>query len=274
MTDSSLQNTDSTDSSNNINYNNENKSPYWGFFGTISFGFLAFVIFGILQTGILVGYAVQTGLLNLDIFTQGEAQMKASIEKLAYDGDLISLAEIPSAIIGVAFIMLFIYMKKQLTSAQYLELQMPLNPIKTFLKWIGVMLIVFVLMEVVAQLLEHETPEFMSKVYGSTNNKFALWIAVGVAAPLFEEFLFRGFLLEGLRRTFLGVIGAVLLTSASWAIIHMQYGWFEIGTIFIIGIIFSIAKLKSKSLYIPIAMHMFMNLTASAMMEFAPELAK
>jgi len=245
-------------------------SKYWGLWGTIGFGFITFIVFGILQSVILIGYAITSGKINLEDLSNNESQFKKGIEDLAYNGDLISLAEIPSALVGVGLIMLFIYMKKTITLAEYLDLSNPLNPVRTYLKWIGIMLVVFVLMEVVTQLIEHETPEFMTKVYNSTNNKLMLWIAVAVAAPIFEEFLFRGFLLEGLRRTFLGVTGAILLTSASWAIIHMQYGWFEIITIFLIGIIFSVAKLKTESLYVPIAMHVFMNLTASIMMEFAP----
>lgn len=245
-------------------------SNYWGLWGTLGFGFLTFTVFGILQSVILFGYAITSGKLNLEDLSNNKSEFEETIESFAYDGDLISLAEIPSALVGVGLIMLFIYLKKTITIAEYLELKNPIDPIKTFLKWIGVMLLVFIAMEFVTQLIEHETPEFMTKVYASTNNKFMLWIAVAIAAPIFEEFLFRGFLLEGLRRTFLGVVGAILLTSASWAIIHMQYGWFEIIAIFLIGIILSVAKLKTKSLYIPIAMHMFMNITASIMMEFAP----
>jgi membrane protease YdiL (CAAX protease family) len=54
----------------------------------------------------------------------------------------------------------------------------------------------------------------------------------------------------------------------------MQYGWFEMINIFAIGIILAIARLKTGSLYVPIAMHMSMNLLASVAMEFQPELEK
>jgi len=117
------------------------------------------------------------------------------------------------------------------------------------------------------QFLERSTPEFMSKVYDSTTNFPMLWFAVIVAAPFFEEILFRGYLFEGIKRTFAGSIGAVLITSSTWAIIHLQYQAYEIFTIFIIGVVMAVAKLKTNSLYVPIAMHMLMNLTASIGME-------
>ncbi len=247
--------------------NNYHDLQHWGLWGTLGFGFLIFVVFGIFQSVILFAVAFSKGLLDLDMLGKDKAYSEKAIEQLAYNGDLIAFSEIPSAIVGVGLILLFASLRKPFPVSNYLQLKMPKSPIKTLFKWIAIMLLVFVVMEGINILLERETPEFMSKVYGSTNNKFLLWIAVAVAAPFFEEFLFRGFLLEGLRHTRMGVVGAILLTSASWAIIHMQYGWFEIITIFFIGIIFAIAQLKTKSLYVPIAMHMFMNLIASVMME-------
>ena len=107
------------------------------------------------------------------------------------------------------------------------------------------------------------------KKYGEIPDSYVRNINDILNDPFFEEFLFRGFLIEGLSRSKVGVIGAVILTSASWAIIHMQYGWFEIISIFFIGIVLCIAKIKSKSLYVPIAMHMLMNLVASIGMELS-----
>ncbi|HIQ15929.1 MAG TPA: CPBP family intramembrane metalloprotease, partial [Leucothrix sp.] len=71
------------------------------------------------------------------------------------------------------------------------------------------------------------------------------------------------------KQSAVGLVGATLITASSWAIIHLQYGWYEIITIFLIGIVFAIAKHKTQSLYIPIFMHMLMNLTASVLMELS-----
>ncbi len=251
--------------------NNYHDSFHWGFWGTMGFGFLIFMVFGILQSVILIAYGLVKQGIDLKDGKIDEAELKGIIEKFTFDGDLISLAEIPSALLGVGLIILFVSMKKPFPVTEYLQLRMPDDPIKTIMKWVGVMMLVFIVMEGANVLLERETPEFMSKVYGSADNKLMLWIAVVIAAPFFEEFLFRGFLLEGLRHTRMGVVGAILFTSATWAIIHMQYGWFEIISIFFIGIVFAVAQLKTKSLYVPIGMHMFMNLIASIMMEVAPQ---
>jgi len=239
----------------------EEKSPYWGFWATIGFSLLVFVSFSILQATIVLIYGFSLHDWSID-----SAELESVILSLAYNGDAISIAEIPSALIGTFFVVFLAYNRKILTIKEYLDLRTP--NILDLLKWLGLMILVVIIMESVNVLLDRETPDFMSKVYESTTYKPLLWIAVVIGAPFFEEFLFRGFLLEGLRHSKLGVVGAIFITSAIWAVIHLQYGTFEIFTIFLIGIVLAMAKIRTKSLYVPIAMHLFMNLTASVLMEF------
>jgi len=251
---------------------NKNAKP-WGFWATIGFSAIAFIVMSIIQAIVLIVYAVNQGI-DIDINNE---ELAESINEIALDGDLLGLAEIPSAIIGVALILLFASFRKPLTIKQYLHLYWP--KITTLLKWLGIMFLAMIAMQVVMVSLGVETPSFMTNVYGSTENKWILWVAVVIGAPFFEEFLFRGFLFEGLQHAFskisstsIGTFITVILTSGIWAVIHMQYGWIEIINIFFIGVVFAIARLKTGSLYIPIAMHMMMNLFASLAMEFQPEL--
>lgn len=245
----------------------------WGFWATIGFSLIAFLVMSIIQGLVLVLYAMKSGIS----FDLKDTQLSEKIGKLALDGDLLGLAEIPSAIIGVSLILLFATMRKPLTIKKYLHLYWP--KISTTLKWLGIMFLGMIAMQVAMISLGAETPQFMTDVYGSTENKALLWVAVVIGAPFFEEFLFRGFLLEGLSHSFskltntrFGTALAVIITSGIWAVIHMQYGWIEISNIFAIGIILAIARIKSGSLYIPIAMHMMMNLLASIAMEYQPEI--
>jgi membrane protease YdiL (CAAX protease family) len=72
-----------------------------------------------------------------------------------------------------------------------------------------------------------------------------LWFAIIVMAPLFEESLFRGFLIAGMQRS---RIGAILITAALWSLIHLQYEAFYLVYIFIGGILLGIARVKTGSL--------------------------
>ena len=106
-------------------------------------------------------------------------------------------------------------------------------------------------------------PEFMADLVRNTSIVPLLWLSIIVAAPVFEELFFRGFLIEGLRRGSLGDAGAIVLTSIIWASIHIQYGLYEIGTIFIFGLALGLARIGCRSLWVPIAMHMAGNLVAT-----------
>ncbi|MGK0269688.1 MAG: membrane protease YdiL (CAAX protease family) [Cocleimonas sp.] len=243
--------------------------PYWGFWATVVLGILVFLVFSVVQAMGLFAYiySVDPQVLSTIGVPDSTTSAEQLLNQYMFNGDAIAVAEIPAAIIGVVLILWFASMRKPLTIDQYLDLALP--DIKTLLMFLGLMLLIMVAMESVNYLLQRPVPEFMIKVYANTQNLPLLWIAVSVAAPFFEEFLFRGFLLEGLSRSRLGVTGSIILTSAAWAVIHMQYGWFEIISIFFIGIVLCIAKIKTKSLYVPVAMHMLMNLAASIGMEFS-----
>jgi len=53
-------------------------------------------------------------------------------------------------------------------------------------------------------------------------------IAAVVFAPLFEEGFFRGFLFVGFKQSRLGSFGTILITSAAWAALHIQYDLYGI----------------------------------------------
>jgi len=90
-----------------------------------------------------------------------------------------------------------------------------------------------------------------------------LILALLVAAPIFEELFFRGFLLSGFSRTFLQPGGAVVVTSLAWSSIHVQYDVYGILTIFASGVILGFARLKTNSTLTTIIMHALMNLIAT-----------
>src|SRR6195256_5723704 len=84
------------------------------------------------------------------------------------------------------------------------------------------------------------TPGFMGEVLQSARADGALWllvIAFTVAAPVTEEFFARGFLYRGWSESFLGPVGAIILSSVVWTALHLQYDWFFFGEVFSIGLL-------------------------------------
>lgn len=95
-----------------------------------------------------------------------------------------------------------------------------------------------------------------------------LAIALVIAAPLMEEILFRGFLLPGYVRSPLGLAGAILLTSAGWAVMHIQYEWYYIGQIVVLGCVLGWLRWRSNSTILTIMLHAIVNAAALAQVAF------
>ena len=77
--------------------------------------------------------------------------------------------------------------------------------------------------------------------------------------PLAEELFFRGFLLGLLRRK-AGVLIAVLATSIAFTALHSLGGsWLGTLQIFTDGVFFATVRLRSGSLYLPMAFHVIGN---------------
>ena len=85
-----------------------------------------------------------------------------------------------------------------------------------------------------------------------------------VAAPIAEEFLFRGFVLRGWSQSFLRPAGAVVLSSLVWAYLHSQYNLFYMAAIFTLGILLGSLRLRSGSTWLTVMLHAVHNLLAVA----------
>jgi membrane protease YdiL (CAAX protease family) len=85
---------------------------------------------------------------------------------------------------------------------------------------------------------------------------------LGVVGPVAEELVARGLALDRLRRTRLRTWGAVALVSALWAAVHLQYGLPTILLVFLDGLLLGAARVHTRSLLPPIAMHVAGNLLA------------
>lgn len=86
-----------------------------------------------------------------------------------------------------------------------------------------------------------------------------------VGAPISEELLFRGFLLPVLARSPIGFIGAAVLTSAAWTLMH-AYSIPALIEIFLLGLFLSWLVWRTGSIRPAIFCHAFNNIVAFALM--------
>ena len=96
-----------------------------------------------------------------------------------------------------------------------------------------------------------------------------LFVATCVAAPIMEEFTFRGFMFRGWSESFLGPIATIVLTAAIWAAIHAQYDWWGRCWIFVSGIALGHFRWRSNSTWLAVIVHSGMNFFLFLTMRFA-----
>jgi len=92
-------------------------------------------------------------------------------------------------------------------------------------------------------------------------------------APLLEELFFRGLLYPLLRRG-LGLIAGVVLTAAAFAAIHgaqLGYAWAPVLSIFVVGLAFTVVRVRTNSVAASFLMHCGYNFALFAALWLASD---
>jgi len=216
---------------------------------TVALGLAIFVVFYLLQFWALTSMSPEM----LAQTPSGEAPH--------LDGLVLSVAILLGAAVCSVLVFVAVWTRRGPTVRDYLRLY-PL-PVRVLLFWLGAQVVLMVGWDLFTWAIGREfIPAFMQEAYENAGARPLLLFAVAVGAPFFEEIFFRGFLLEGLSRSRLGIWGAILITSAVWALVHLQYDPYEMFSVFMLGLVFGYARHKSGSLIAPMGMHALANAIA------------
>ena len=235
---------------------NQMTRPVWSFWATIGFGiilWLALTVSDLFVTTIATIYHI---IHN----PQSDPYMYAY--SLYTNGFILSLSILLRAPITILLVFLFVFLKKGASIKDYLTLH-PV-PIRVLLVWLGITILLSPILDGLTMLFDRPIiPEFWIKVFNSAGFLPLLLVSVVIVAPVVEEVFFRGFLFRGIEQSKVGPIGAVLITTTIWTLIHFQYDWFEMMLVFILGILFGVARIRTNSIYTTIAMHSLVNLISA-----------
>lgn len=224
----------------------------WGLWATAGLGLGIFLAFVAVQFLVSIPFI-------LDETPETVATTVASLETNA---EYLATAMFASGFGCTLIILLLTGIRKGATASAYLALRWPRG--RTLLGWIGIAVVFVVAMDVTTMLFGRDlATDWWMDVYAGAKSPLILGLATVVAAPLFEEAFFRGFLYAGLSRSRLGVTGAILVTAALWALTHVQYGVYEIVQIFIFGLVLGLARHRTDSLFVPLIIHAANNLAAN-----------
>lgn len=86
--------------------------------------------------------------------------------------------------------------------------------------------------------------------------KFIFWVTLAIAAPFFEEYLFRGFFFSSLTKL-MPIPFALILSGFCFAIVHLNLG--DIIPLTVLGIVLGFVYHKSRNLLAPILLHCLWN---------------
>jgi len=237
----------------------------WGAGATFGFTLVILAVFFVAQGIVIMIPAVGSIIAHL----RGSVNSTQDLAKLVTDelnsklGFWQSIATIVSGIAGVLLIWVFIRAKKGAGFKEYLGL----NKISFKLAFgvAGITVVYIIAADVVQWMAGVQTSEnIMNQIFNTSVFPPLLWVAVIIFAPLFEEALFRGFLFEGLRQSWWGAYGAIMLTAFGWSILHgLQYSVSGIIYIFLLGVIMGVVRWKTKTIWSTFIMHAVMNLLAT-----------
>jgi membrane protease YdiL (CAAX protease family) len=142
--------------------------------------------------------------------------------------------------------------------AEYLALNWPTR--RELLRALGIMAIVLLAEGLVAYYVGAPTTVTDSDVVvRGPGGLLILLIGGCIAGPIVEEFVVRGFMFRGWSQSFLGPIGAIVLTSALWAMNHTQYDWFGRLEIFGMGLALGHFRWRSNSTWLTVMVHSAIN---------------
>jgi membrane protease YdiL (CAAX protease family) len=225
----------------------------WKFWGTALWGLFIFAAMFAGQIAVVAWFVLRQG---------GPIDMAAAIHVVG-GGLTISL----SVITGLPAVLAALWVAIRVSRTPFTEY--------LALRWtswsnllIGVVALFVLVMgwDLVSRMTGREvTAGFMGDVLQSARTDGALGLLVFafcVAAPVSEELFARGFLYRGWSESFLGPVGAILLSSLVWTALHLQYDWFFFSEVFSIGLLLGYLRYRSNSTWLTIILHGLNNLAA------------
>ncbi len=233
----------------------ETQAKPWGFWATVGFSFIIGVIFILIQLAVIIIIAINGPIEDFDQFV-------AQIEKLENNGFCLAVMTIIGGVIIIPIILFFAWLRKEISLDDYMGFKQ--FTLRELWVWSLILIAFIAASDLVLYSSGHSIfSPFMIETYLSAGSVPLLLFALLVMAPLVEELFIRGFLLQGLRYSWLGTGGAIILTSVIWTLMHTQYELIALVHIFITGIILGGAFIKTNSIYIPLILHFLMNLIAT-----------
>lgn len=209
----------------------------------------------------LVGVGAIAAMLTSALMVSGTQQGDFFAALVKTVEDHLAALTVAQAMIVALMVLLLTGRKGAVTQARMLALE-PIGLWRLGVAVAVILGIIFLLTEVpqmVFGISDKEALRWMTRL----SPVWLAFVLAVVAAPVSEELLFRGFLYGGLAQSRIGPVGAIAVTSALWALVHIQYAWPILVQIFVYGAVFGVARWRTGSLWPSLVAHALINLYAA-----------
>ncbi|MEN3159474.1 CPBP family intramembrane glutamic endopeptidase [Alkalimonas sp. NCh-2] len=210
--------------------------------------FVAAFVYGI--GAVIYGTATQPDL------SQAESQAWISAHLISPNG-------ITWMYLVTAIPVLLVLLKAASLPQQRWTQTLALTPVaaKRYLPWLGAFALYYASAWLINWLWPVESGEFIESLVGVRH--LGLFVTMVLVAPVVEELVFRGYFFQAWRNSSLGLWGTLLLTSMLFTLVHAgQYPLLMMAMLFSFSLILGLAREKTGSVYVPMAMHAANNLLA------------
>jgi membrane protease YdiL (CAAX protease family) len=229
---------------------------YWGGRATAGYGAVILAALFLVMIFVVVILAIAVAISHMDTTFTIESFTDSIY---AYMGLLVSISSIVAYAAAAGLTLVFIKIRGGAGIAEYLGLKRINWKTALVLALItAVFLGLSALVNYYFHVEEGDTQTLVD-IYNTSIWPVLLWIAVVIFAPIFEESFFRGFAFEGFRRSRLGLIGTIIVTSIVWTSLHVGYSVSSLGAIFIFGLVLGFVRYKTGSLWGTMLMHAVYN---------------
>lgn len=232
------------------------KVPRWGPWSTLLWMALIAVVYTLAQIVSAIGFLVWWPTAFPD--------QPLVLEDLGTHGPLLGVVTLVATIAVLGIVVVAVRLSR-VSLEDYLALRWP--SWRSVAVCLGLTALLLLAADfVTAQSGRDVIPEFMTGIYASSRNAgmgffVLLGITLIVLAPLGEEIVFRGFFYRGLKSGF-GPFASIIVTAASWSVLHAQYELFFMAQIFAFGIFLGWIRWRSGSLVVVMILHAIINALA------------
>jgi membrane protease YdiL (CAAX protease family) len=171
--------------------------------------------------------------------------------------------QVATYIVSIGFMVLYIWLKYRKNFLEAVRWNMPMAKFAWLALAGGAGLAIAI--DLVSIPLHRWIPKSLpiEQFFGTPASAYTLAAFGILVAPLVEELFFRGFLYPALARP-LGVVPAIALTAAGFALVHAEqlaHAWVPLALLFGVGTLLTTVRAKTNSVAICVLIHMGYNFT-------------